>query len=73
MDLINSQSRVPLVIGDVVQTRDGEFGELTAIIPPHKPSSEGKVAVKLEGHKYESVFYASVIGCEYHPRPDRAD
>lgn len=70
--LIDGMSKKELKIGDKVSTFRGEDGRLTALNPPHKASSQGKVGVELDDMQDGAIrhleFYASVIGArfEYH-------
>lgn len=62
-ELIDAKSGDQVRLGDYVTTFRGETGTLTAVYPPHKPSSEGKVAVEVHGRS--GVLYPSVIGCSF--------
>ena len=54
------------VIGMEVETGKGEKGELVHIDKPHKPSSTGRVYVKLYGQSsWAREFFPSVIGGEW--------
>jgi hypothetical protein len=57
-------------IGDRVTTFRGEHGTLIGIEKPHKPSSTGRVTVRMDSG-YESSFYPSVIGAEWIERDDQ--
>jgi hypothetical protein len=57
--LINGGTGLEIKIGDPVVTFRGENAVLIDIIPPHKPSSSGRVILKIRGHEQE--FYPGVI------------
>lgn len=58
------------VIGQEVSTRN-EIGILKGWAEPYKPSSTGRVYVKLDGDDHDSSFFPSVIGGEWTGRTDR--
>lgn len=71
MQLIDSDTRKPLVLGQSVYLSDGR-AELISWQTPHKPSSTGRVTVRLSDGKTREYF-PSVIGAEFFPRHDQED
>ena len=79
MELINSTSRNPLVIGDLVMVNGIEH-ILTGYRRPHKPASSGFVHVRSTDidddeadYLRDDEYYPSVINAEFFPRTDRGD
>lgn len=58
--LVRSDSKAPVLLGDILTDFRGHTAALTGGRPPHKPSSTGRVYVKpgLE-------FFPSVFGLEW--------
>jgi hypothetical protein len=67
MKLYDKQTGKELKPGDMVVSRySREEFILDYLLPPHKPSSEGKISVKYKGGGTR-LFYPSVVGAEYRP------
>lgn len=58
-------------VGDRADMSSGEQVIVRSFREPHKPASEGHVAVKFPGAKMERMYYVSVIGAEWIEREDR--
>ncbi len=56
--------------GDQVQTFRGERATLAMFTKPHKPSSTGRVYIRLHGSEDVLQFFPSVIGAEWVERGD---
>ena len=61
----------PVYLGDNVFTFRGEPAVVNHFALPHKSSSEGEISVQVDGEKYSSEFYVSVIGAQWIDREDR--
>jgi hypothetical protein len=79
MRLVYKATGQPVKRGDfLVKTGEGSLaGEyfVTDFRPPHKPSSEGKITVRLAGKSsayWSGEFYVSVFGAEWIEREDRS-
>lgn len=57
--LIDATTRLPVAIGDTVETFRGERATVTGFEPPHREGTSGRVSTTLGHH------YASVYNCEY--------
>ena len=65
MQLINTTTREPLQLGDIVETFRGERAILLGMAEPHKPSSTGRVYIQLDDSRASREFFPSVIGAEW--------
>ena len=65
MQLINTATREPLQLGDIVETFRGERAILLGMAEPHKPSSTGRVYIQLDDSRASREFFPSVIGAEW--------
>ena len=70
MNLIYTESRERVRIGDIVDLGKGEMVEVKYFREPHKPSSQGKVSVETVNSAYQREYYVSVIGAEWVDRED---
>jgi hypothetical protein len=73
MQLIDSKTRKPLVKGQRIRTNRGRPMFLEDWKEPHKPESSGFVFVSETRGGGTEMYYASVIGAEFYPRPDREE
>jgi hypothetical protein len=65
MKLIKETTGQELKIGDTVKTFDGEEAVLKGFREPHKPSSTGRVYVRLSERSFDEEFFPSVIGAKF--------
>lgn len=71
MKLVYKETGIEVKEGDIVLKRSGNW-VVESFRPPHKPDSEGKVAVRFHtGNAQE--YYVSVIGAEWIEREDRVE
>lgn len=68
--LVDDSTGLRLRVGDDVRTFRGERGTLTDIQIPMRPSSTGRVYVRLQGTTIPVAFYPSVIGARWIGRTD---
>lgn len=75
MRLVYTATQKPVQIGDTVTLRDNQRFTVDHFAKPHKPDSEGKVALKPYGWSTSSCseYFVSVIGAEWIEREDRAN
>ena len=71
MRLVYKATGKEVKVGDVVTTSRGEKCEVKYFRQPHKPSSEGKITVQMEGSESYNEYYVGVIGAEWIEREDR--
>lgn len=69
MRLVYTKTGKPVNVGDRVTVRN-EICTVDYFREPHKPSSEGKVTVRLT-EDMRREYYVSVIGAEWIEREDR--
>lgn len=72
MRLVDSKTKQPLEVGQMVTTSRGEKCKLLGITRPHKPSSTGRVTLQFdsEQHHYTGEFFPGVIDAEWIERED---
>ena len=63
-ELIDVNSGMPVPVGEILRTPDGDEYELLGGRPPHDPSSTGRVYVRDE-EDWEREFFPSVFDCEW--------
>lgn len=63
--LVNAKTGAELRVGERVSTGDGRQGVLEHFRAPHKPSSTGRVVVRLDGAEFQREWYPSVIGAQF--------
>jgi hypothetical protein len=73
MKLVHKATGVEVKLGDTVKNHRGETGEVEGWVRPTGPASEGKVGAIKTGMNIPTYMYASVWGCEWVEREDRAD
>lgn len=67
MKLVYDKTGEPVKVGDTVSIR-GQRGTVTDINKPHKPSSTGRIYVKIGSLTHE--FFPGVIGATWVERED---
>lgn len=68
MQLVRTDTRKPVKLGDTLTSFRGEAVELVGIIKPHKPESTGRVIVQGGG---QGQYFPSVFGLEWEGRTDQ--
>jgi hypothetical protein len=64
MQLVYTETNVPVETGDIVDLRDGKV-VVEYVKEPHKPSSTGRVGVKYVESKWTMEYFPIVIGAEW--------
>jgi len=72
--LVYDDNNIEVAIGDTVRLDDGWY-DVTGIIPPHKPSSTGRVQLTLRGDDTHTshLYFPSVIDAHWINRNDQQD
>lgn len=67
MVLVNEDTKAIVKKGDEVVTTDGELWvvEHGVGLPPHKPSSTGKIWVRHAGSEMSREFFPGVFNCKW--------
>lgn len=73
MKLIHKASGVEVKVGDTVKNFRGELGTIEGWVRPRHTASEGQIGVIRADMNTPTYSYASVWGCEWVEREDRAD
>lgn len=73
MKLIHKATGVEVKVGDAVKNSRGETGTIEGWVRPRHTASEGQIGVIRAGMNVPLYNYASVWGCEWVEREDRAD
>jgi len=74
MKLIYKHTGGRVRVGDRVILGDGEEATVLGIIEPHKPSSTGRVQVRVAGpafHPFNAQYFPCVIGARWVGRTDQ--
>ncbi len=62
--LVRKSDGTEVPIGSTLSTSDGDEYELIGFRKPHKPSSSGRVYVKMETDTFETALFPHVFGLE---------
>jgi len=68
MRLVYNGTNDEVQVGDEI-TLDGQNAIIEYFAEPHKPSSSGRITIRMQGYSYE--YYVGVIGAEWIEREDR--
>lgn len=73
MKLVYEKTGLPVVVGDQIVTSLRQLkGMIVRIIPPHKPSSTGRVVV-MDADGWEHEFFPGVVDAHWIDREDRRE
>jgi hypothetical protein len=71
MRLVYKGTNRRVKIDDVVKTFNGAVVKVVRIVPPHKPSSTGRVVVRHADTERDMEYFPAVINAEWIERTDQ--